>query len=111
MASYAFIVPVAKGKTAKWKTYIKEMTGTKGKEFKDSRKKLGFTSEQVWLQKTPMGDFAVVYWEAKDIAKVYKGLLTSTSPFDKWFQEKILTEIHGINPKDKMPPLNEKILG
>ena len=111
MASYAFVVPVLKGKTAKRKTYITEMTGPKGKEFKASRKRLGFTSEQVWLQKTPMGDFAVVYWEAKDIGKVFKGLMTSKDPFDKWFREKILAEIHGMKPSDPVPPLNEKILG
>ncbi len=111
MASYGFIAPIAKGKTAKWKTYVKEMTGPKSKDLKDSRKKIGLTSEQVWLQKTPMGDFAVVYWEAKDIGKVFKGLMTSTNPFDKWFREKILVEIHGMNLAEPPPPLNEQILG
>ena len=111
MAPYAFVVPVLKGKTTKWKAYIKEMTGPKAKDLKESRKRHGLTSEQVWLQKTPMGDFAVVYWEAKDIGKVFKGFMTSTNPFDKWFRENVLAEIHGMKPSDPLPPLNEQILG
>ena len=111
MSVYAFVTPIAKGKTAKWKAYVKEMTGPKGKELKASRKKLGMTKEEVWLQKTPMGDFAVVYWEARDIGKVFSGLLKSTDPFDKWFRDKVLGEIHGMKASDPMPPMNEQVLG
>ncbi|MSQ24171.1 MAG: hypothetical protein EXR58_06435 [Chloroflexi bacterium] len=60
---------------------------------------------------TPMGDFAVVYWEAPDIGKVFDGLMTSQDPFDSWFREKILMEIHGMNPSGPMPPMNQPVLG
>lgn len=51
----------------------------------------------------------VVYWEAKDIGKVLEGLMKSEAPFDKWFRDKILVEIHGMD-LSKAPPMNELML-
>jgi hypothetical protein len=73
------------------------MKGPRNHELKESRIKAGLTVERVWLQRTPMGDFAVVYWEAKDIGKVFETLTKSDTPFDKWFREKILIEVHGMD--------------
>jgi len=109
MAYYAFINPVVPGKMEVWKSYIKEMNGPRNNERKESRKKVGMTVERVWLQHTPMGDYAVVYWEAKDISKVFDTLIKSDTPFDKWFREKILVEVHGMD-FTKLPPMNEMML-
>jgi hypothetical protein len=109
MTYYAFINPVPAGKLDLWKSYVKEMTGPRSKEYKDSRKRVGLTVERVWLQHTPTGDFAVVYWEAKDIAKVFEELMKSEAPFDKWFRDKVLVEVHGMDVSNP-PPMNEVIL-
>jgi hypothetical protein len=109
MAHYAFANPVLAGKLDTWKSYIKEMNGPRNKERNESRKKVGLTVERVWLQHTPMGDFAVVYWEAKDIGKVFEGLIKSDAPFDKWFRDKVLVEVHGMD-LSKVPPMNELML-
>ncbi|MHB8085618.1 MAG: hypothetical protein ACYDHZ_07320 [Dehalococcoidia bacterium] len=109
MANYAFIQPVVAGKLETWRSYIKEMKGPRNNEYRESRKKAGLSVERVWLQKTPMGDFAVVYWEAQDIGKVFEGFVKSDAPFDKWFLDKILVEIHGMDFSKPMPPLNELI--
>jgi hypothetical protein len=109
MAYYAFMNPVVAGKMDSWKSSIKEMNGPRSKERKESRKKAGLSVERVWLQNTPLGDFAVVYWEAKDISKVFDLLIKSDAPFDKWFREKILTEVHGMD-LSKLPPMNEMML-
>ena len=111
MASYAFVNPIQPGKTQTWKNYVKEMTGPRKAELKESRKRIGLAKEQVWLQHTPNGDVVVVYWEAADIGKVFQGLMTSQQPFDKWFREKVLTEVHGMNPSAPPPPMNEVFLG
>ena len=111
MAEYAFTVPILPGKTETWKTYVKEITGPRNRELKDSRKRLSLSKEKVWLQKTPMGDSAVVYWEAKDIGKVFEGIMKSDNPFEKWFPDKVMVEVHGMNPSQPPPPLNEVILG
>ena len=109
MATYAFANPVQPGKVQLWKDRVKEMTGPRKAEMAASRKRVGMTNERVWLQHTPMGDFAVVYWEAPDIAKVFEGFMTSQEPFDKWFREKVLVEVHGMDMKNP-PPMNERVL-
>jgi hypothetical protein len=109
MVSYAFAVPVVAGKTETWKGYVAEMVGRLN-EYRESRRRLGIEKEQVWLQHTPMGDFAIVSIECEDPAKVNEGFLSSQDPFDQWFREKILIECHGLDPAAPPPPLNEKIL-
>lgn len=110
MAYYAFANPVLPGKVEAWKNLISEMNGPRKNERLESRKKAGLTVERVWLQYTPMGEFAVVYWEGNDIAKVFEWLVKSDEPFDKWFREKILVEIHGMDFSKPLPPLNEIVL-
>ena len=110
MQTYAFANPIQPGKTETWKGYVQEMTGPRKAELQASRKRVGLSKEEVWLQSTPQGDMAVVYWEADDIGKVFEGFMTSTDPFDKWFREKILMEVHGMNPSGPMPPMNTQIL-
>ena len=110
MASYAFMNPVLPGKVQAWKGYVKEMTGPRAEAMKASRKRAGLTKEQVFLQDLPTGDFAVVYWEAVDIGKVFQTLRTSKDSFDQWFRDKVLVEVHGMNPSVPPPPMNEHIL-
>jgi hypothetical protein len=110
MASYAFTNPIKPGKADAWKKCVAEMTGPRKDALAASRKKAGLTTEKVWLQSTPMGDMAVVYWEAADAGKVFQHFLTSTDPFDVWFREKVLVEVHGMDPSGPPPPMNELIL-
>jgi hypothetical protein len=110
LAYYAFINPVLTGKLEDWKNYVKEMTGPRNQERLESRKRIGLTVERVWLQHTPMGDFAVVYWEAADIGQVFDRLIKSDAPFDKWFREKVLVEVHGMDFSRPLPPMNELVL-
>ncbi len=111
MASYGFVTPVKPGKLEAWKGYIGELKGARKKDLEASRKKIGLSKEEVWLQKTPMGDFAVVHFECSDPGKVLQHFMTSKEPFDVWFREKILVEVHGLDPKGPPPALNEKIFG
>jgi hypothetical protein len=110
LAKYAFFNPIKPGKTAAWKGYVEEMKTTRQADMQASRSKIGL-KEEVWLQHTPMGDFAVIYWEAPDIGKAFGHLMTSQEPFDKWFRDKILIEVHGMDPAAPPPPRNEAILG
>ncbi len=110
MAYYAFSNPVVAGKLEAGKGFFHEMKGPRNKEFKESRKKVGLTVERVWLQHTPMGDFAVVYWEAKDIGRVFDRLIKSEEAFDKWVRDNILIGVHGMDFSKPLPPMNELIL-
>jgi hypothetical protein len=110
MASYAFVNPIKPGKLEAWKGYVNEMKTTRNAELKASRKKIGLNQEKVWLQQTPMGDFAVVYFEADDVGRVFQAFVTSEEPFDRWFRDKVLVEVHGLDPTAPLPPLNPSIL-
>ncbi len=111
MAHYGFFTPILPGKLAKWKECAAEMKGARKDDLAASRRRAGFRHEHVWLQHTPQGDFAVVHWEVDDVGKAFHHLLSSTDPFDKWFRDKILVEVHGMDPNAPPPPLNETILG
>jgi membrane protein required for beta-lactamase induction len=87
MASYAFFNPIQPGKVDRWKKYVAEMTGRRRAALAASRKRAGLRRERVWLQRTPAGDFAVVYWEAGNIGKVFQHFMSSTHPFDTWFRD------------------------
>ncbi len=109
MAYYGFINPVLPGKIDAWESYVKEMTGPRSAEYKASRRKAGLNVERVWLQHTPVGDYAVVYWEAADIGKVFQQFMTSDEPIDKWFRDRVLVEIHGMDISNP-PPTNDIVL-
>jgi hypothetical protein len=110
MAHYAFIAPLKPDMTEAWRDRMQEMTTTRGDDFRASRERMGLEKEEVWLQHTPMGDFAVVYLEADDVDGVFADMMSSQDPFDAWFRENVLIAAHGMDPS--MPlPTNEQVLG
>ena len=111
MATYAFMSPVQPGKLQTWMHYVREMKTTYAAELQASRARMGLMKEEVWLQQAPEGAYAVVYWEASDIARVFQSRMTSQEPFDKWFRDRILVEVHGMNPSAPPPPMNQMVMG
>jgi len=88
MASLAMTLPLLPGKTEAWQHWVQEMAGARLSEFQASRKGLGITREASFLQQTPVGDMAILYIEAEDIARAFQGLATSQHPFDVLFRQK-----------------------
>lgn len=67
----------------------------------------GISREQVWIQHTPMGDFAVSSFETEDPAKTFKVLTHSNDPWAIKFRD-LLSQAHGIDFSKPMP-LNELV--
>jgi Family of unknown function (DUF6176) len=110
MASLASAFPILPGKTEQWKHFSQEMVGPRHSEYEASRKRLGISREAAYLQQTPQGDMAVVYFEVQDIASVFEGFGRSQEPFDVWFREQV-KEIHGLDFSAPLPgPLPEAIV-
>ncbi len=109
MNTYLFTVPLVPGKTESWKKYVKEMTGPRNEDYKNSRKSAGIKVEQVFLQTTSHGDMCVVRLEGDNPLKSLETIMKSDTPFDKWFREKILIETHGVDLSQTMPQ-NQQIL-
>jgi hypothetical protein len=96
MGTYAFAAPILPGKTEEFKAFAKQMVGEKKVEHAASRKRAGITREMVFLQKTPLGDFAVVVMESPgDASRAMDKIFASQDPFDRWFLQRI-GEIHGV---------------
>ncbi len=97
MQNVAFAVPILPGKTEADRVALESCAnGERSAAYRASRERLGISREAVWHQKTPAGDFAVVYLEADDLQAVMAGIATSSEPFDVWFRE-FNVEIHGID--------------
>jgi len=97
MAIFASAVPILPGKAEEWKQFAKELQGSRRVEYEASRRRVGLTKEVAALQRTPMGDFAVIYGETVgDAEEANRKLATSTDPFDVWFRQKVL-ELHGLD--------------
>ena len=111
MPCYAFAQPVQPGTMDAWKGYVAEMKGPRKAEYDASRQRAGLREEEVWLQHTPMGDFAIVHLEADDIGRVFQTFMTSQEPFDVWFRDNVLVGVHGMDMSAAPPPMNEPIFG
>ena len=107
MASYAFAAPVLPGKTEAVRRLAAEGSGPRRSEFEEFQRRVGITTQKVWLQQTPQGDISVVYWEVDDLARVFQELASSDKPFDRWYLQQV-KEIHGVDLTQPLPP-NELI--
>lgn len=104
MPSIGFVVPHLPGKTeTDREAMLSCWHGDRKDDYRRSRKNLGITREAVFIQTTPAGDVAVVYWEADDVEAALKNMATSDDPFDRWFRDHV-REAHGIDVEDGFPP-------
>lgn len=88
--------PILAGKVEAWRRFCQELSGSRRRQFEDSRQRLGITHEQMALLETPYGATAVTTLEALDIAQAFGLLITSDRSFDVWYRER-LHELHGVN--------------
>ncbi len=82
--------------------------GTRRDDHVASRRRHGITREAVWIQSTPVGDFAVVLIESPDLPTALHGLATSAEPFDVWFRTHLIA-VHGMDLAEGMS-LPEQVL-
>jgi len=107
MANYCFVAPILEGGVDKMHSYIKNEV-TNNASHDEFLRSAGMTREQVWVQHTPMGDFAVVSFEVEDPAKTFAAIATSKHPYAVKFRNHLKT-VHGIDVTQPMD-LNERVL-
>ena len=76
-------------------------------EYEASRKILGISEEKVWVQKTPIGQAIVVYWETDDPQRTLREIADSQDEFDKDFRRLIETAAPAIDLGQNQPLSNE----
>ncbi len=99
--------PILPGKSQAAKDFAKTMMGPRFKDFDASQKRLKTTKETWFLQKTPMGDMMLVYFEmSSDVRKVFEDFARSQDPFDKWAKDQVkaITGVDLNQPPQEPPP-------
>lgn len=107
MANYCYVLPILASGEHKMHSLIKdEITNNVNHDrFNQSS---GVTPEQVWIQHTPMGDFAVIRYAVDDPARAFTELTHSTDPFAIKSRD-FLREIQGVDFYQPMQ-MNERVL-
>ena len=109
MSNYCFTAPILPGGEEKMKNFMKnEINGSGSAGHDKVFHEAGITREQVWVQRTPMGDFAVASFEVESPEKAFKVLANSTDPWAARFRD-LLKQAHGFDLKQPMH-VNEQVL-
>ncbi len=96
LAEAVIAVPIAPGKTAAWQTALEDLLGPRYAEYDASRRRYGLTSQTTFLQRTPMGDFAVIHLTGADVRASFHAMQTSQDPWDvRWRQ--MTSDLHGFD--------------
>ncbi|MGH2805952.1 MAG: hypothetical protein ACRDKT_01630 [Actinomycetota bacterium] len=88
MARLAFAIPVTAGAVEDIRRTAAELRDDAFDEYGRSRKEVGFTSVEIWLQETSRGHLVVIYAEG-DIERAFPRIATD-SGFDEWARQKLL---------------------
>ncbi|MSQ13359.1 MAG: hypothetical protein EXR47_04350 [Dehalococcoidia bacterium] len=108
MPAVTFALPILPGKTEATKNFFKEVAGPRKKGHDDSRRRVGLTREQVWLQHTPQGDMIIVMLDGSDSAKSNQQFAALKDPYDVWFKQQVQV-IAGIDLNEPMPPFPKTV--
>ena len=112
MAVLQFVAPILPGKYDQWRTFHESFVtgGSRRAEFEDQMRRYNIKRQCVSLQRTPNGDFVVLFFEGDEPAAMMAGIGHSGNEFDKWFAQNI-REIHGIDTSQPPPgPISELVL-
>jgi hypothetical protein len=111
MAAVAFALPILPGQEHVVRSMGEAVSGSGDlrEAYEESRKRLGLSEEKVWLQRTPIGQAVIVYWETEDPQRILREVATSQDEFDKRFRELIGSAAPAID-LGKEEPLSSELL-
>jgi len=106
MSNYCFVAPILPGGADKMRIWFRDELNNSADHDRVMRQ-VGISREQVWIQHTPMGDFAVASWETNDASQTFRTLTNSNDPWSAKYRN-LLSEVHGID-FSKGIPVNEQL--
>lgn len=105
----AFAVPLLPGKAGALRAWAREAFEARRLELTESRRALGQTREEVFLNSTPDGDVAVAYLEGKDPVAANREFAASGAPYDRWFKDSLKEIFPPFIDFDQPVPANETV--
>ncbi len=111
MAAFAFALPILPGQEQAVKRMGQAVSGSAElrEEYEESRKRLGISEEKVWVQRTPIGQAMIVYWETEDPQRTLRQLADSEDEVDKKFRQMVENAAPAID-LSKENPLSYELL-
>ena len=103
MAIMLFAAPILPGKLDTWKSFNKDIQGSRKAAMDALSSRTGVTRQVASLQQTPHGDFAVVMIEADDPSKFMVAMGTGTDEMAKGFRAQVM-DFHGMDLASPPPP-------
>ena len=109
MSAFAFSLPMLPGQEDEVRRIgaLVSGSGELRKGYEESRKRLGVSEEKVWLQRTPIGQTLIVYWETDDPQRTLRDIAATQDEFVKQFRDLILSVAPGLDLSSEQPLPNE----
>ena len=109
MTAFAFALPILPGQEDVVRRIGEAVSGSGElrEEYAESRRRLGISEEKMWIQRTPIGQAIIVYWETEDPQHTLRAMADSQDEFDKRFRQLIQTSAPAIDFGQKQPISNE----
>lgn len=101
---YALCAPIPADQLASWKAFVAELEAERA-EHVASNTAAGITREEIWLQESPQGAAAVVYFEGTDLGTMMARREAATDAHSQKFVTRIRA-IHGLPEKLTDMPQN-----
>jgi Family of unknown function (DUF6176) len=105
----AFAAPVLPGQTEAGRAWAREAFQARREELTESRRALGQTREEVFLNTTPEGDVVVIYLEGEDPVRANRQFAASGAPYDRWFKDSLKELLPPFIDFDQPVPANETL--
>ena len=109
MAAVAFALPILPGQEDVVRRMGEAVSGSGElrEAYEESRKRLGINEEKVWVQRTPIGQAVIVYWETEDPQRTLREMADSQDEFDKRFRQLIESAAPAVDLAKEHPLSNE----
>ncbi len=109
MAAVAFALPILPGQEDLVRSSVEAVSGSGElrEEYEESRKRLGISEEKLWVQRTPIGQAMIVYWETEDPQRTLREIADSQDEFDKRFRQLIESAAPALDLSKENPLSNE----
>jgi hypothetical protein len=109
MTSIAFTLPILPGQEVVVRSLGEAVSGSgELKEaYEESRKRLGIREEKVWIQRTPIGQAMIVYWETDNPQQTLRQIADSQDAFDQRFKQLMQTAAPALDLTEENPLSNE----
>ncbi len=96
MASFAFSLPILPGQEEVVRRIGEAVSEELQEEYEESRRRLGISEEKIWVQRTPIGQTMIVYWDTEDPQRTLRKIADSQDEFGKNFWRLIETAAPAI---------------